>query len=87
MNDAVRNSDVQASLRALAEDTGGFLVANTNEFKKPFQQIVDNLETHYELMYHPSAPTYDGHLRTIQIKTSHPDWHAESRTGDAAVPI
>jgi VWFA-related protein len=86
MNDAVRNSDVQASLRALAEDTGGFLVANTNEFKKPFQQIVDNLETHYELMYHPSGQTYDGHLRTIQIKTSHPDWRAESRTGYFAVP-
>ena len=86
MNDAVRNSDVQASLRALAEDTGGFLTANTNEFKKPFQQIVDNLETHYELMYHPTAATYDGHLRNIQIKTSHSDWRAESRTGYFAVP-
>jgi VWFA-related protein len=86
MNDAVRNSDVQASLRALAEDTGGFLIANTNEFRKPFQQIVENMETHYEVMYHPTAQTYDGQLRTIQIKTSHPDWRAESRTGYFAVP-
>jgi len=86
MNDAVRNSDVQASLRALAEDTGGFLTANTNEFKKPFQHIVDDMETHYELTYRPSTQKYDGSLRTIQIKLTHPDWRVENRTGYFAVP-
>jgi len=86
MNDAVRNSDMQASLRALAEDTGGFLIANTNEFRKPFQRIVDDMETHYELTYRPTSSKYDGRLRLIQIKLSHPDWKAESRTGYFAVP-
>jgi VWFA-related protein len=86
MNDAVRNSDVQASLRALAEDTGGFLTANTNEFKKPFQHIVEDIQTHYEITYRPSFQKYDGSLRTIQIKLSHPDWRVESRTSYFAVP-
>jgi VWFA-related protein len=86
LNDAVRNSDVQASLRALAEGTGGMLVANTNEFRKPLQHIVEDLETHYELTYRPSSSTYDGRLRTIKLKTAHSDWRVESRLGYFAMP-
>jgi VWFA-related protein len=86
LNDAVRNSDVQASLRALAEGTGGMLVANTNEFRKPLQHITEDLETHYELTYRPTATTYDGRLRTIKVRTAHSDWRVESRLGYFAMP-
>jgi len=86
LNDAVRNSDVQASLRALAEGTGGALVANTNEFRKPLQRIADDLETHYELTYRPTSNTYDGRLRTISVKSAHSDWRVESRLGYFAMP-
>ena len=51
---AVRGSDSQSSLRALAEGTGGFLIANTNDFRKPFQQLASDLDTHYEVVYHPT---------------------------------
>jgi VWFA-related protein len=81
MNDAVRNSDTQASLRALSDGTGGFLIANTNELRKPFQRIVDDLEIHYEASYHPTSERYDGRLRTIEVKLARPDWRVESRTG------
>ena len=86
INDAVRNSDLQASLRALAEGTGGMLVANTNEFRKPLQHIAEDLETHYELTYRPTSTTYDGRLRIIQVKTAHSDWRVESRLGYFAMP-
>jgi VWFA-related protein len=86
LNEAVRNSDVQASLRALAEGTGGTLVANTNEFHKPLQHIAEDLETHYELTYRPTSTTYDGRLRTIRVKTAHSDWRVESRLGYFAMP-
>jgi VWFA-related protein len=86
LNEAVRNSDVQASLRALAEGTGGMLVANTNEFHKPLQRIAEDLETHYELTYRPTSTTYDGRLRTIKVKTAHSDWRVESRLGYFAMP-
>ena len=86
LNDAVRNSDQQASLRALAEGTGGTLVANTNEFRKPLQHIVEDMETHYELTYRPTSTLYDGRLRTIKVKTAHPDWRVESRLGYFAMP-
>ena len=83
---AVRTSDTQASLRHLSEGTGGFLIANTNDFRKSFQQIVETLETHYEAVYHPSSVKYDGRLRKIEVKLAKPDLEVESRTGYYAMP-
>ena len=84
--DAVRTSDTQAPLRALAEGTGGFLVANTNDLQKPFEQIVQDADTHYEADYHPSSDKYDGHFRKIEVKLAHADWRVENRGGYFAVP-
>lgn len=84
--DAVRTSDTQAGLRALAEGTGGFLVANTNDLRKPFQQIAQDAATRYEADYHPSSGKYDGHFRSIQVKLARADWKVESRNGYFAIP-
>jgi VWFA-related protein len=84
--DAVRTSDTQAGLRALAEDTGGFLVANSNDLRKPFQQIAGDVETHYEADYHSSLDKYDGHFRKIEVKMARADWKVESREGYFAIP-
>ena len=86
MQDAVRTSDVQASLRALSDGTGGFMIANTGEFRKPFQRIVEDLESHYEVSYRPSSDSYDGHFRRIEVKLARADLHPESRAGYFAVP-
>ena len=83
---AVRTSDTQASLRNLSEGTGGFLIANTNDFRKPFEQLVEQLDAHYEVVYHPTSDVYDGRLRKIEVKLTHPDWQVESRTGYFAMP-
>lgn len=83
---AVRTSDTQSSLRALAEGTGGFLIANTNDFRKPFQQLAGDLETHYEAAYRSTSPKMDGRLRKIEVKLARSDWQVESRTGYFAMP-
>lgn len=83
---AVRSSDSQAALRALSEGTGGFMIANTTEYKKPFQRIVDDVDAHYEAVYHPISDKYDGHLRKIDVKPSRADYHVESRSGYFAMP-
>jgi VWFA-related protein len=83
---AVRTSDSQSSLRALAEGTGGFLIANTNDFRKPFQQLAGDLDTHYEAVYHPTSPKFDGRLRKIEVKLARNDLQVESRTGYFAMP-
>jgi VWFA-related protein len=85
-HDAVRTSDAQSGLRALAEGTGGFLVANSNDLRKPFQQIGGDVETHYEANYNPSAGTYDGHFRKIEVKLKRADLRAEWREGYFAIP-
>jgi VWFA-related protein len=90
LHDAVRTSDTQSGLRALAEGTGGFLIANTNDLRKPFQQIVEDADTHYEADYHPSSGKYDGHFRKIEVKLARADLLAnakvESRNGYFAIP-
>jgi len=82
----VRASDSQSHLRELAEGTGGFLIANTNDFRKSFQQLDSDLETHYEVVYHPTTLKFDGRLHKIEVKVSHPDYQVESRTGYYAMP-
>jgi len=83
---AVRTSDTQSSLRALSEGTGGFLIANTNDFRKPFQQLAQNLDTHYEAVYRSTSAKYDGRLRKIEVKLARNDLQVESRTGYFAMP-
>lgn len=85
-NNAVRTSDTQAGLRSLAEDTGGFLVANSNDLRKPFQQIAGDVQTHYEVDYNPASDKYDGHFRKIEIKLARADLRAETREGYFAIP-
>jgi len=84
--DAVRTSDSQSGLRALAEGTGGFLIANTNDLRKPFQQIIGDVDTHYEADYHPSSGKYDGHFRKIEVKLARADLRVERRDGYFAIP-
>ena len=87
MMQGVRASNTQASLRALAEGTGGFMIANSQDYAKPFAHILDNVAAHYELSYRPTEDKYDGRLRKVEVKlVGHADYHAESRTGYFAMP-
>lgn len=83
---AVRSSDLRAALREMAEGTGGFLVANTAEFRKPFQRVLEEMEAHYEVAYRPGDLKLDGRLRTIEVKSKRKDLIVESRTGYFALP-
>jgi VWFA-related protein len=84
--DAVRTSDPQASLRALAEGTGGFMIANTNDIAKQLQHVMVDVDTHYEADYHPSSAKYDGRFRKIEVKLTRADLRVESRDGYFAIP-
>ena len=87
LNDAVRTTNTQASLRELSEATGGFLIGSTNDLRKPFQRIIDEVETHYEVIYHPSSSKYDGRLRSIEVKSGRQELNIQSRTGYFALPV
>ena len=84
--DAVRSSGTQATMRAFSEGTGGFLIANTNDLKKPFGKLIDDMDSHYEAIYGPVTGKDDAGFRKIEVKLSHADWSVESRAGYFAMP-
>jgi VWFA-related protein len=79
-------SDKQLAMRELSESTGGFAVTNTNQIALPMQRVMEDIRTHYEVAYTPSAKNYDGHFRKIQVRITRPHVTVQTRTGYFAVP-
>ena len=76
----------QLALRELAELTGGFAVANTNQIAEPMQRVMEDMRTHYELAYAPSSTRYDGHFRKIEVKIARRRVTVQTRKGYFALP-
>jgi VWFA-related protein len=83
---ATRTSDTQATLRSISEGTGGFLIGNTDNLGKPFERVLEDLDTHYEATYQPTSEKLDGRLRKIDVKLARADLNVQSRTGYYALP-
>jgi hypothetical protein len=79
-------SNTQLAMRELAEATGGFAVANTNEISAPMLRIMEDIRTHYELAYTPTSTNYDGHFRKIEVKITRPKVTLQTRKGYFALP-
>ena len=82
---AVR-SDTQSNLLELAAQTGGFLIANTNDFRKPLRRVVEDVYSYYEIAYRPANTDFDGRFRTLDVKLSRPNTKVQSRSGYFAIP-
>lgn len=84
--DVVRDN-IQENLRDLSESTGGFLIANTNDFRKTITRIVEDVNTHYEVTYTPTGTTMDGHFRKVEVKLKRGSGlKLQSRSGYFALP-
>jgi VWFA-related protein len=76
------NEAQKQSLNALAEDTGGFLVQNTNDLAGGFGRILRDNEVYYLLAYEPGNPARDGKFRRIEVRlTARRELKVRSRTG------
>src|ERR1035438_3079890 len=82
----VSSANTQEALRELAERTGGFLIANTNNFDHLLAHVMEEVDTHYEIAYPPKSEREDGHFRKIEVKLARPGSRVETRTGYFAVP-
>lgn len=78
--------NAQENLAALAESTGGFLVANTNDLRTPMRRVAAELSSYYEISYIPQAREYDGKFRGIAVKTTREDVALQTRNGYFALP-
>jgi VWFA-related protein len=63
----------------LAESTGGFLIANTNDTAKPMHRVMEDVRAHYELSYVPTSQNYDGHFRKIEVLVKRPGAQVHTR--------
>jgi VWFA-related protein len=80
------SKDTQNNIAMLSEQTGGKLIANTNDFRAPIRQVVEDAESYYEITYSPEIQKYDGSFRKIAVKTDLKDAHVQTRAGYFALP-
>ena len=78
--------DTQLTLKMLAEQTGGTLIANTNDFRGPIRKVTEDAQSYYEITYDPQIQKYDGAFRKVMVKTDIADLRVQSRAGYFALP-
>jgi VWFA-related protein len=76
----------EAGLSHLSEDTGGFLIRDTNNVGSAFRRIDEDVRFHYLLTYSPRNDALDGTFRTIGVKVNRPGVTVFSRKGYRALP-
>ena len=81
------HANPQAAMAELAESTGGFLIANTNDTAKPLHRVMEDVRAHYELSYVPSSQNYDGHFRKIEVQVTRRGAQVHTRAGYFALPL
>ena len=79
-------ANLQESLNELAQSTGGFLTANTNDFKPAMARIATDIGSYYEAAYVPVVQDFDGRFRRIEVKVTRPGVTVQSRSGYFALP-
>lgn len=79
-------ANVQDTLAILSDSTGGFLIANTNDFTGKLKRLAEDIETYYEISYDPGIEKYDGSFRKVSVRTDLANAHVQSRSGYFALP-
>lgn len=79
-------ANIQASLDEFAKSTGGFLIANTNDFKPAMARVATDIGSYYEAAYAPVSQEFDGRFRRIEVRVTRPGVTVQSRSGYFALP-
>ena len=78
------SSDIQSTLRALAEDTGGIEVVNTNNLEGILRRIMSATSAYYLLGYTSSNGALDGRYRRITVRVARSGVDVRARPGYVA---
>jgi VWFA-related protein len=68
-------------VETMADETGGFVVRNTNDLDGGLQRIATESRGYYLLGYHPSSTKTNGHFRKIDIRVARPGLTVRARKG------
>ncbi len=77
--------DSRTGLARLAEETGGFLVEESNDLTSAFRRIDEDNQFHYLLTYAPRNGTFDGRFRAIKVGVRRSGAHVFARNGYRAL--
>ena len=85
-----RNEDLlrlnpHSGLADLADQTGGFLIRDTNDLSAGLRRINEDMRVHYMVTYTPKNQAYDGRFRQVAVKLTRPNLEVQTRKGYYAV--
>jgi VWFA-related protein len=77
--------DSRTGLAKLADETGGFLVEQSNDLSSAFRRIDEDNQFHYLLTYAPTNAIFDGRFRAIRLGVRRQGARVFARKGYRAV--
>jgi VWFA-related protein len=81
LQDAANLRARQQALRAMAQDTDGTSIINTNDIEGAMGRIVDDLSSYYLLGYESTNNKLDGKYRSISVRVKRPGVQVRARKG------
>ena len=84
-NEDLLRFDSRSGLGQLSDQTGGFLIHDTNDLASGLRRIDDDMNGYYLLTYVPQNKDYDGRFRRINVKVGRSNVEVQSRQGYYAV--
>lgn len=84
-NEDLLRFDSRSGLGQLSDQTGGFLIHDTNDLAAGLRRIDDDMNGYYFLTYVPQNKEYDGRFRRISVRVARSNVEVQSRQGYYAV--
>lgn len=84
-NEDLLRFDPRSGLGSLSDQTGGFLIHDTNDLVSGIRRIDEDMNGYYFLTYVPQNKEYDGRFRRISVKVTRSNVDIQSRQGYYAV--
>jgi VWFA-related protein len=84
-NEEILRLDPASGLGALARETGGFLIRDTNDIAGGLGRVEEELGAYYLLSYAPKNETWDGRYRRIELRPRRSGLTVQARRGYFAV--
>ncbi len=76
-----------AVLRTIAENTGGEVYDNTNDFNGSIRKAIEDGQTSYTLAFSPDPSTLNGKFHSLKVQVKRPGVEVRYRRGYLATPI
>jgi VWFA-related protein len=76
----------EATLGPLAQETGGFFMADGNDVSDRLREMGEDMRFYYVLTYRPVNQDYDGRFRKLKVKVRRKGLDVRTRRGYLAVP-